>query len=155
MPQEPVEATPPPTPGQEQLLFQETDSLVHATDLPTVLPTRPEGFLQHELRYRYRQVRRWVSNPSVKVFIALVIVATISFFPALLANVDNQDQPPTALPLSGPGLNASSVGSSGATGCDGLSDRLPRWNYTATFSSLIGQARKSYPCCGSPRDRRR
>ena len=76
MSQEPVEVTPPSTPGQEQPQDQETDSLAHTAESMTALPTQPEGFPQHQKNWRQR-LCRWVSGPSVWVFIALVILATV------------------------------------------------------------------------------
>ena len=76
MSQEPAEVTPPSTPGEEQLQFQETDSLAHTAESAVFLPTQSEGFPQHQKNWRQR-LRRWVHGPSVWVYIALVIVATI------------------------------------------------------------------------------
>ncbi|KAF9785343.1 hypothetical protein BJ322DRAFT_1211220 [Thelephora terrestris] len=88
MSQEPVEVTPPSILDQEQgplLEDDETGSLAYTSESIVVLPKPSEGFPQHQKTLRQR-VWRWISRPSVKVFIALFIVAVLSLGPSLLSS---------------------------------------------------------------------
>ncbi|KAF9785342.1 hypothetical protein BJ322DRAFT_1193734 [Thelephora terrestris] len=93
MSQEPVEVTPPSILDQEQPLLHddETDSLAYTSESTIVLPKPSKGFLQHQRKFRQR-VRRWISRRSVKMFIALIIVAVLSFCPALVSNSSPADK---------------------------------------------------------------
>ena len=116
MSQEPVEVTLPSTPGQEQLQFQETDSLAHTAESMIALPTQPECFPQLQKSWRQR-ARHWVFRRSVGVFITLIVVATIYFCPVILSKAPDGE----AEIYSYDGANAP-VCPSGATGQAALSD---------------------------------
>ena len=112
MSQEPVEVTLPFTPGQEQPLFWETNPMAHTT---IVLPAQPEGFSQLQKSWRQR-VRHWVFRPSVGVFTALIIVATMYFCPVILSESVDGDRAYYVGPIDGPDLGG--VCSSDATSRD-------------------------------------
>ena len=116
MSQEPVEVTPPSTPGQEQLQFQETDSLAHTAESTIALPTQPGGFPQLQKRWRQR-ARYWVFRRSVGVFVALIVLSTVYFCPVILSKAPDGE----AEIYSYDGANAP-VCPSGATGQAALSD---------------------------------
>ena len=84
MSQELVGVTPPSTPGPEQSNCRETDSLAHTAESVIVPPTQPEYFLPLQKNWRQR-VRDLVFTPSVGVFVALVVVATMCFCPVILS----------------------------------------------------------------------
>ena len=114
MSQEPVKVTPPSTPGQEQLQFQETDSLAHTAESTIALPTQPGGFPQLQKRWRQR-ARYWVFRRSVGVFVALIVLSTVYFCPVILSKAPDGE--------IGFGFNVTaSVCPSCATGQAALSD---------------------------------
>jgi hypothetical protein len=124
MSQEPVEVTPPSILDQEQPLLHddETDSLAYTSESTIVLPKPSKGFLQHQRKFRQR-VRRWISRRSVKMFIALIIVAVLSFCPALLSNLSPADKTDTSAitpPL--PNATTDGVGPLNATDQDRSTD---------------------------------
>ena len=88
MSQELVGVTPPSTPGPEQSHCRETDSLAHTAESVIVPPTQPEGFPQIQKGWG-QLVRDWVFIPSVGVFVALVVVATIYFCPVIISKAPN------------------------------------------------------------------
>ena len=114
MSQEPVEVTPPSTPGQEQPQFQETDSLAHTAESTIALPTQLEGFLQLQNSWGQR-ARHWVFRRSVGVFIALIVLSMVYFCPVILSKAPDGE---TDYRFGG----SAPVCPSGATGQAALSD---------------------------------